>query len=184
MGMTAFADVVAGVATVLGSLGFSGGVIWAFFRKRLAAWWHPYKAGLAGAAQVPDLKRDVEQMATSVNLLTLHVRARSDIDIEAAQFESNADGANTYVNLTFARWLGVGKAELLGWGWINFVHPDDRIFVRQEWDACRREHRKYNIRFRFLDAGGEPIPVDVLATPIPEAPPAKQWLGVIRKIVQ
>ncbi len=177
-------DIAIGVVTLLGSVATGLGAIWLFARKQIAAWWQPYKNGFEGAAQVPALKNDVEHMSASLSLLTLHVRARGDIDIETAQFESNADGANTYVNLTFARWLGVGKAELLGWGWINFVHPDDRIRVRQEWDACRLEHRKYSVRFRFLDPDGESFPVDVLATPIPEAPPAKQWIGVIRRVVE
>ena len=56
--------------------------------------------------------------------------------------------------------------------------------VRAEWDLCREEHRKYSIRFRMLDSGGEVITVDVLAIPVPESPPAKQWLGVIRRVVE
>jgi PAS domain S-box-containing protein len=177
-------DTAATLASLFTMIGSGVGVVWLFFRRRLRAWWEPYRQGFEGAAQVPALKSDVEHMSTNLGLLTMHVRARGDIDIEQAQFETDATGANTYVNLTFARWLGVGKAELLGWGWVNFVHPDDRIRVRAEWDACRAEHRKYNIRFRFLDAGGEAFPVDVLAAPIPDSPPAKQWIGVIRRIVQ
>lgn len=177
-------DIAIGVVTLLGSAAGVAGTAWVFFRRQIRTWWAPYRAGIEGAAMVPTLARDVENLAGAVGLLALHVRARSDIDIETAQFESAADGSNTYVNLTYARWLGVGKAELLGWGWINFVHPDDRIRVRKEWDACRAEHRKYNIRFRMLDAGGEPFEVDVLATPIPDAPPAKSWIGVIRRVVE
>ena len=184
MGLHDIADIAGAVATILGSIGLSGGAIWLAFRKRLAAWWCPYKEGLEGAAKVPELVRDVERMSASLHLLSLHVRARGDIDIETAQFEANAEGANTYVNLTYARWLGIGKAELMGWGWVNFVHPDDRIRVRKEWDACRLEHRKYNVRFRFLDTGGEAFMVDALATPIPDAPPAKQWIGVLRRVVE
>lgn len=177
-------DIAIGVATLLGSVASTLGAAWLFFRRKIRSWWAPYKAGIEGAAQVPTLAKDVELMSGALNLLTLHVRARSDIDIETAQFESNADGANTYVNLTYARWLGVGKVELMGWGWINYVHPEDRIRVRREWDSCRAEHRKYNVRFRFLDAGGEEFTVDALATPIPDAPPAKSWLGVIRRVVE
>lgn len=168
----------------MGSVAAAAGAVWAFFRRQIRDWWAPYRAGFEGAAQVPRLAGDMETLAGAVNLLTLHMRARGDTEIDTAQFETDAEGANTYVNLTYARWLGVGKVELMGWGWINFVAPEDRIRVRQEWDACRREHRKYNIRFKFLDAGGDPFQVDVLAMPIPESPPAKQWLGVIRKVVE
>ena len=177
-------DIAIGVVTLLGSVAGALGTAWLFFRRKILSWWAPYRAGIEGAAQVPALARDVENMTGAIGLLTLHVRARSDIDIETAQFESSASGENTYVNLTYARWLGVGKAELMGWGWINFVHPEDRIRVRREWDSCRAEHRKYNVRFRFLDACGEEFSVDALATPIPDAPPAKSCIGVIRRVVE
>ena len=179
-----YVDLAIATLSLLGTLGTGIAAAWLFFRRRLNDWWRPYKEGITGAAQVPTLAKDIENMAGALGLLTLHVRARGDIDIETAQFESGPNGENTYVNLTYARWLGVGKTELLGWSWINFVHPDDRVRVRREWDSCRAEHRKYNIRFRFLDTGGEPFEVDVLATPIPDAPPAKSWIGVIRRVVE
>lgn len=183
-------DIAIGMVTLLGSAGSAVAAGWLFFRKRLQRWWQPYKEGLAGAAQVPELKdelsatrRDVDAMAKSLDQLTLQVRARGDTNIEQAEFETDSTGANTYVNLTYARWLGVGKAELRGWGWVNYVHPEDRIRVRQEWDACRTEHRVFNARYRFIDADGLEFMADVIATPIPEAPPARQWYGVIRKVV-
>lgn len=175
---------IAGAAIAfLGSAVGVLGAVWVFFRRRIRQWWDPYRQGLQGAAELPELRCEVEKIGKSMYLLTAHVRAQGDTDIERGQFEADATGANTYVNLTYARWLGVGKAELSGWGWVNFVHPDDRIRVRKEWDACRAEHRVYNVRYRMLDADGEDFEVDALATPIPESPPAKRWLGVIRKVV-
>lgn len=176
-------DIAIGVLTLLSSAAGTIGEAWLLFRRRIQTWWAPYKAGIQGSAQVPQLRSEVEVVSKSVHLMMMHVRAQGDTDIERAQFEADATGANTYVNLTYARWLGVGKAELGGWGWVNFVHPDDRLRVRREWDACRMEHRVYNIRYRMLDADGEAFEVDALATPIPESPPAKRWLGVIRKVV-
>lgn len=176
-------DIAIGVVTLLGSVAGGIGAAWMLFRRKLSAWWAPYKAGIQGSAQVPAMAKEMEVLAGQVHLLTLHVRARGDIDISTAQFETDATGQNIEVNLTYARWLGVGKGELLRWGWINFVHPDDRIRVRKEWDSCRTEHRTYSIRFRMLDVGGEVFTVDVLATHIPEDPPAKKWLGVMRRVV-
>jgi PAS domain S-box-containing protein len=183
-------EIAVGVATfltyVVGAIGAVAGAIgtvWVFFRKRIRKWWEPYRAGLQGAAAVPRLQGAIETLEKAMHLMTMHMRAQGDTDIERGQFETDETGALTYVNLTYARWLGVGKAELLGWGWVNYILPDDRIRVRGEWDACRAEHRVFNIRFRMLDSGGDSIPVDVLATPIPESPPAKRWLGVIRRVV-
>lgn len=174
------------IDTAIWAAGAAGALwgMWLAFRKRIKQWWSPFQDAIEGAKQLPRLTTDVETLTRMVHLQTMHLRARSDTDIATAQFETDAEGANTYVNLTFARWLGVGKNELMGWGWVNFVHPDDRIRVRAEWDLCREEHRKYSIRFRMLDSGGEVITVDVLAIPVPESPPAKQWLGVIRRVVE
>lgn len=111
----------------------------------------------------------------------LELRARGDLNIDAAEFSCDHDGSVTNVNQTFARWLGVGKMELLGWGWINYVHIDDREHIRHEWQACIKEHRVFNVRYRLVEADGDITHVHTVATPIPDAPPARQWVGVIRR---
>lgn len=183
-------DIAIGLATLIGILASGCATVWLFFRKRLKAWWGPYRKGIDGMAEMPSLRKSMDAgrqeiagLSQQVGMMNLMMRARGDINIEAAEFECAADGSNTYVNQTYARWLGVGKSELLGWGWVNFVHPDDRDAVRREWDLCRAEHRVYNRRHRIVDSDGDAILVDTLATPIPEAPPAKQWIGVMRRVV-
>ena len=76
-------------------------------------------------------------VSISATLTDLHleIKARGDLNIDAAEFTCDHDGSMTNVNQTFARWLGVGKQELLGWGWVNYVHIDDRDRVRSEWQA-------------------------------------------------
>lgn len=184
-------DIAIGLATLIGIVASGVGTIWLFFRKRLRAWWAPYRKGIDGMAEMPSLRRSVEAgrqevsaLSSQVGMLTLTMRARGDTNIEAAEFECSVDGAFTYVNQTFARWLGVGKSELLGHAWLSFVHPDDRDMVRREWDLCRAEHRVFNKRFRFIDSDGDVLRVDPIATPIPDAPPAKQWIGVMRRALQ
>lgn len=183
-------DIAIGLATLIGIIASGVATVWLFFRKRLKAWWGPYRKGLDGMAELPSMRKSMDAgrqeiagLSQQVGMMNLMMRARGDINIEAAEFECAADGSNTYVNQTYARWLGVGKSELLGWGWVNFIHPDDRDAVRREWDQCRTEHRVYNRRHRIVDSDGGAILVDTLATPIPEAPPAKQWIGVMRRVV-
>ena len=113
--------------------------------------------------------------------LHLEMKARADLNIDAAEFTCDHDGSVTNVNQTFARWLGVGKQELLGWGWINYVAVEDRARVRAEWQACLQEHRVFNIRYKLLEADGDVFDVHTVASPVPDAPPARQWVGVIRR---
>ena len=122
-------------------------------------------------------------VSISATLTDLHleIKARGDLNIDVAEFTCASEGNVTYVNQTLARWLGVGKQELLGWGWVNYVHVDDRDRVRREWMACVKEHRTLSIHYRLVEADGDITNVHAVATPIPDAPPARQWVGVIRK---
>lgn len=137
---------------------------------------------------VHEVHKKVEQaqvrmasMQATLTDLHLEIKARGDLNIDAAEFTCDSDGAVTNVNLTFARWLGVDKSELLRWGWINYIHPDDRERVRAEWQACIKDHRIMNIKYRIVEVDGDVAAVSAVATPIPDAPPARQWVGVIRK---
>lgn len=183
-------DIAIGVCTLLASLAGMIGTVWVFFRKRIRQWWKPYRDGIDGMAELPVVREEVTQsrhdmhmLRKEIALISLQMRARGDINIEASEFESDSTGAYTYVNRTFARWLGVGKQDLLGWGWVNYIHPDDRVKVRQEWDLCRYEHRVFSMRYRMIEDDGDDFLVETIATPIPDIAPAKQWLGVIRRVV-
>lgn len=190
MDLPTLLDIAIGLVTLVSALAGVMGTVWLFFRRRIRGWWEPYGKGIDGMQDIPGIRKSVEAgrqeiigLTQQVGMMNLMMRARGDINIEAAEFESGQDGSNTYVNQTYARWLGVGKAELLGWGWVNFVHPDDRDGVRREWDLCRTEHRVYNRRHRMRTSDGDELLVDTIATPVPDAPPAKQWIGVMRRVV-
>jgi len=183
-------DIAIGLATLTGIVAGGVGTAWLFFRKKLQAWWSPYRKGLEGMAEMPSVRRSVEacrqeitSLTQQVGMMNLMIRARGDINIEAGEFECAADGTWTYANQTLAHWLGVGKGELLIWGWLNSIPASERDEVRAEWASCRIEHRVFNKRHHIVASDGEEIMVDTIATPIPDAPPAKQWIGVMRRVV-
>lgn len=190
MDAQAVIDIAIGVGTLIGILTTGIGAIWVFFRGRIRRWWKPYQAGIEGMAELPAVREEVTQsrhdmhmLRKEIGLIALQMRARGDINIESGEFECDSDGACTYANRTYARWLGVGKQDLLGWGWVNYIHPDDRTKVRQEWDLCRYEHRVFSMRYRIVGADGDEFVVETIATPIPDLAPAKQWMGLIRRVV-
>lgn len=190
MDLLTMLDIAQGVGALLAMLATAIGTIWLFFRKQLRRWWTPYKKGIEGMSEVPGLKESVELgrgevqvLGQRIALIDLMVRARGDINIETAEFECNELGEYTYVNQTYARWLGVGKEELMRHGWVNFVLQVEREEVRREWALCQHEHRIYNRRVTFVDINGERNVFDVIATPIPSVAPAKKWIGVMRRVV-
>ena len=185
-----------------------GGALLVWYRKRLAEWKKFWRGVLDGLRSIPALTADVKgirhyvapngggslmdsvkRTETAVGALTEQVDlvvqtmwAENDSDDEIGRFHCNAAGENTYVNQLYARWLGVGKSELMGWKYYTFIHPDDLDRVRGHWHACRSEHRQYRLRHHMVAADGEIIEVEVIATPIPEAAPIKRWIGSIRRL--
>lgn len=179
-----------------------------WYRRRFPVWKKFWVNALDGLASVPGLVDDVKgiryyvgpngggslmdgmrrteasvaTLAEQFDLMLQTMRAENDTDEDIGRFHCNQEGENTYVNQLYARWLGVGKAELLGWNYLNFVHPNDINRVRQHWEQCRDEHRQYRIRHAMVSSMGVTINVEVIATPIPEKSPAKRWIGAIRRI--
>lgn len=185
-----------------------GSALLVWYRKRLAEWKTFWLGVLDGLRSIPELEADVKgicyyvapngggslmdsvkrtevavnTLGEQVDLMTQTMWAENDSDDEIGRFHCNATGENTYVNQLYARWLGVGKPELMGWNYLNFVHSNDVDRVRRHWETCRSEHRQYRIRHHMVAADGEIIEVEVIATPIPETAPIKRWIGSIRRL--
>lgn len=185
-----------------------GGALLVWYRKRLTEWKTFWRGVLDGLRSIPELKAAVRgiryyvapngggslmdsvkrteaavgTLTEQVDLMAQTMWAENDSDAELGRFHCNAAGENTYVNQLFARWLGVGKSELMGWNYLNFVHSNDVDRVRRHWETCRSEHRRYHIRHHMVAADGEIIEVEVIATPIPESAPIKRWIGSIRRL--
>lgn len=185
-----------------------GGAALIWYREKVKAWRHFWSSVLDGLRAIPDLQADVKGiryfvspngggslmdsakrmedaisvLSERLEMLTQTVWAENDTDDSVAHFHCNVDGENTYVNQTYARWLGVGKSELLGWNFLNVIHPQDVDRVRTHWDQCRREHRQYRMTHRVVTSGGSVLTMAVTATPIPEGGVAKRWIGFARKV--
>lgn len=182
-----------------------GGALIVWYRKRLAEWKKFWRGVLDGLRSIPELEADVRgiryyvapngggslvdsvkrteatisTLAEQVDLMAQTMWAENDSNDAIGRFHCNAAGENTYVNQLYARWLGVGKSELMGWKYLNFVHSNDVDRVRRHWETCRSEHRQYRVRHHMVAADGEIFEVEVTATPIPESAPAKRWIGSI-----
>lgn len=185
-----------------------GGVLVVWYRKQIAEWRVFWKSVLDGLRTIPTLDSNVkgimyfvapngggsladaakrteeavQMLSEQVELVVQTMLVEDDTDEYLGRFHSNARGENISVNRLYARWLGVGKLELLGWRFLNYVHPDDVHRVRAHWDACRAENRPFHMQYRLIAVSGDVFTADVTATPIPEVLPVKRWVGVIRRL--
>ena len=155
-------------------------------REFIARWWSERRAfhdGLrAMVAGHPAMHAAVHGLADEMALLSQSSRVMLDANTEVGYFESAPDGRNVEINATYARWVGVSKTDLLGFGWLSYVDPEHRDEVRAEWEACRRESRLFQMRYTMIPPRGVAVVVEVTIHPIPQQPPAKRWVGIVRLV--
>lgn len=197
-------EVAVGLGTLIAMIYGAWRVMRSWFRSKT----EPLRKAFAGLQQVPALQSDLDivrkavlpnggtslpdgvrriesallSVRNDVSMMACTMAAHNDNDPNKGTLECDASGANISVNRTYARWIGVGKDELLGWAFLNYVHQDDRERVRDDWMLAMKECRPYHNRHKMLTADGEVICVDVSATPIPDTPPIQRWVGVVRLV--
>lgn len=81
-------------------------------------------------------------------------------------WESDETGSCIRVNTAYARLAERTVAELTGAGWENFVHPEDRSRVYDEWvDAVNRK-RIFEGHFRVRSRSGKTFQVRAVSMPV------------------
>ena len=58
------------------------------------------------------------------------------------------DGACDYFSAQWTQYTGVAESELLGWRWMDVLHPDDRHSTRQLWMGSVAERHAYDVEYR------------------------------------
>jgi PAS domain S-box-containing protein len=65
------------------------------------------------------------------------------------------DGACDYLNQRWAEFTGRPLSEMLGWGWIESLHPEDREAFQADYVAAVATRGPLSIEFRMLHQDGE-----------------------------
>lgn len=68
---------------------------------------------------------------------------------------SSADGDVTYLNRYMAEYVATDDANLLGAGWVQFLHPADQEGTVMLWQAALASGNAYEAEFRVRRADGE-----------------------------
>lgn len=185
-----------------------GGAAMIWYRERLKAWRRFWSGVLEGLRAIPELQKDVQGiryfvspngggslmdsakrmeeaislLGNRLQLLAETVVAENDTDEDVARFHCAPSGENIYVNQTYARWLGVGKNELLGWNFLNIIHPEDVGRVQRHWEQCRRERRQYRMCHRVIASNGDVLSLSITVAPIPEEGEILRWIGYAKRV--
>ncbi|RYZ58951.1 MAG: PAS domain S-box protein [Proteobacteria bacterium] len=70
-------------------------------------------------------------------------------------WRAEPDGSADYCSESFVSFVGKSREEILGWGWIELIHPEDRNRVAEEWSKARAAEVKVSIEFRLMREGRE-----------------------------
>lgn len=169
---------------VMGGITLVGGYI-AWVLRKADAKLHdfallPKMMGDANQSLAKVTKRQ-DELATAMIDLKAEFVARGDLSFDEAHMSFDKDGLMVHAGRTLCRWLGVGEADLNRWGWTNYILAEDREKFRAEFDACLRDHRECAMQVHLMPINGVPLCVKLIIVPIPDAPPARAWIGSMRR---
>jgi PAS domain S-box-containing protein len=69
-------------------------------------------------------------------------------------WSATPDGACDYFSTQWTEYTGVAESELLGWRWMDVLHPDDRKGTRQFWMDSVAGRRPYDVEYRVRRRDG------------------------------
>src|SRR4029077_1841361 len=64
------------------------------------------------------------------------------------------DGECDYFSAQWTNYTGVGESDLLGWRWMDALHPDDREPTRQFWMESVAGRQPYDVDYRIRRSDG------------------------------
>jgi PAS domain S-box-containing protein len=64
------------------------------------------------------------------------------------------DGGCDYFSTQWTTYTGISESELLGWAWMEALHPDDREPTRQFWTESVAGRQPYDVEYRIRRSDG------------------------------
>ena len=68
---------------------------------------------------------------------------------------SAADGSHEFLSRQWQEVTGAPEHDLLGWKWMEWLHPDDRERARNGWAAAVRGQTAWELQYRLRTVGGD-----------------------------
>ncbi|MDB5021717.1 MAG: domain S-box protein [Pedobacter sp.] len=121
--------------------------------------------------------------------VTEQVQARQVVEASATRFRfilnaipqqvwtAEPNGALDYVNQVVCNDFGKSEAHIVGYGWQEFIHPEDISECLQKWQNALETGREYVAEFRLLFEEGSYVWHLARAVPLIEQGEIKLWLG-------
>src|SRR5271156_5830309 len=93
------------------------------------------------------------------------------------------DGGCDYFSTQWTTYTGISENELLGWRWMETLHPDDREPIRQFWTESVAGRQPYDVEYRVRQSDGTYGWFKTRGTPIRNSDGAiVKWFGTCTDI--
>ena len=110
--------------------------------------------------RVAERTQELESKAEALEVLNAQLNRKNDqLDaiLQTAPdiiFSSRGDGSRDYVSERFFEYTGAVKESANGFGWLNFVHPEDREEIKRHWAQCVTSGENYEAEYRIRGNAG------------------------------
>jgi PAS domain S-box-containing protein len=150
--------------------------------------------------QLESLNRDLERrVADRTEELETKAQALMELNIELGRknreldaivhtapdiiFSRQPDGPRDYLSDRFYEFTGAAPGSAIGYGWMEYVHPDDQGSSQQRWLHCVETGENYEVEYRLRGKDGEYRWFRARAVPIQnEAGEVVKWYGTCSDI--
>jgi len=96
---------------------------------------------------------------------------------------AGSDGACDYFSTQWTTYTGIAESELLGWAWMETLHPDDRGPTRQFWTESVAGRQPYDVEYRIRRSDGTYAWFKTRGTPIRDSDGRiVKWFGTCTDI--
>src|SRR6476661_3427862 len=136
---------------------------------------------------IATITRDIRDRKTAEDVLKQsEERFRSLIEASAQIiWTTNAEGEFVTEQSGWTAFTGQTYDECKGWGWLTFIHPDDRSYIATAWSTAVANRSLYEAEFRMRRHDGEYRYISCRAVPILEPDGTiREWVGANTDITE
>ncbi len=139
--------------------------------------------------RVAERTEELDKRARTLQQLNSEL-ARKNQDLDAIVktapdiiFSRRADGARDYMSDRFYEYTGASPDSATGFGWLDYVHSDDKASSQAQWAHCVESGEKYECEYRLRGRDGQYRWFRVRALPIrDQMNQVARWYGTCSDI--
>lgn len=136
------------------------------------------------AERTEEIARKAE-LLSQVNTELLNKNQELDAIVHTAPdiiFSRQTDGSRDYISDRFYDFTGAAQNSANGFGWLDYVHPDDKGKAMDEWLRCVESGANYEAEYRLRSKDGDFRWFRARAVPIRDDGRIVKWYGTCSDI--